>query len=325
LSNSHKPKYLQQSTEGTPTGRQPINISNYSKYIDTPSKNNLNVPCNAPFTGISGHTSPITRQQGLYIEVGVSPDEVGPTSDLRHSSVGRQPGSDSRKIARNDLGSLENIRQMINTKGYNKSTGKLVDPQRDDQSPARDLGASNPNTRRRHFMNPGKGGNGTKAMALQTTGKLETIPRGLQDSGVQDAEGYNGYNGKNLNQSVATNNSCILVEQEGKSPVCPRKPKLDFNDRYDSQPLPASKKILVKQNFSETGPTSLKSSKIVLKKKQPFTEAYNQEKDGDPRDQMGRSQSNNFKKVRLSTTLNKEKFKNNEVNNTHESVQTKKG
>jgi hypothetical protein len=311
--------------EGTPTGRQPINIGNYSKYIDTSSKNNGIVPYNAPYTGVSGNTSPTTKQQRLYIDVGVSPEELGPTSDLRHSSVGKQPGSGSRKIARNDLGSLENIRQMINTKGYNKSSGKLADQQSHDQSPARNLGASNSNTRKRHFMNPGNGSNGTKAMALQTTGKLETIPGGLQDSGFQEAEGHNGYNGKPLNQSVATNNSCILVEQEGKSPVSPRKPKLDFNDRYDSQPLPASKKILIKQNFSETGPASLKSSKMVLKKKQPFTEVYTQDKDGDPRDQMGRSQSNNFKKVRLSTTLNKEKFKNNEVNNTHESIQTKKG
>jgi hypothetical protein len=300
-----------------------MNINNYAKYIDTSTKNNGNVPYNAPYTGTSGNTSPTTRHQVLYIDVGASPDDLGPTSYLRNSSVGRQPGPESRNISRNDLGSLENIRQMINTKGYNKSTGKLGDPQRDDQIPAKDPITSSSNTRRRLFINPQKGANPTKAMGLKTTGKLETILRGLQDSGVQDAEGRNGSNAKHLNQSLASNNSCILVEQEGKSPVSPKKPRLDFNDRYDSQPLPASKKILIKQNLSETGPTSLKSSKMVLKKKQPFIEVYTQEQD--PRDQMGRSSQSDIQKTRLSTTLNKEKFKKNEVNNTHESIQTKKG
>jgi hypothetical protein len=300
-----------------------MNISNYAKYIDTSTKNNGNVPYNAPYTGTSGNTSPTTRHQGLYIDVGASPDDLGPTSDLRHSSVGRQPGPDSRMIARNDLGSLENIRQMINTKGYNNSTGKLVDLQKEDQSPAKDPVASSSNTRKRHFINPQKVASPTKAIGLQSTAKLETIPHGLQNSGVQDAEGRKGSNAKNLNQSLASYNSGIPIEQEGKSPVSSKKPRLDFNDRYDSQPLPTSKKILIKQSLPETGPTSLRSSKMVIKKKHPFAEVYTQEQD--PLDQMGRSSQSNTLKARLSTTINKENFKNNEVNNTHESIKTKKG
>lgn len=62
-----------------------------------------------------------------------------------------------------------------------------------------------------------------------------------------------------------------------------------------------------------------RSSKGTLNRKQTSNDVTKQ-------DPMNRSQSHNFKKIKLNTTLNAKKFMpNNEVNNTHESIQTKKG
>lgn len=108
---------------------------------------------------------------------------------------------------------MENIRKMINTNGYNKSHGKLVDLPREDLSPQHaNVTTGESNTRRLHFISAKKISNPSKGVPVKSTGKLETIPRDLQDSVNLDVEGYIG---KPLNQSLATNNSCILVDENG--------------------------------------------------------------------------------------------------------------